>query len=68
MAAAVETNRFDAAEYLTSADDQAALLAGALESGDAQVVAHALGVIARTRGMTDVARAAKMTCESMDRA
>lgn len=52
----IELSRFDAAEHLTDPEDQAELLADAISSGDAGYVAHALGVVARARGMSEVAR------------
>ncbi|USI72727.1 addiction module antidote protein [Sphingomonas morindae] len=47
---------FDAAAYLTEAEDQDALLAEAFASGDAGFIAHALGAVARARGMAQLAR------------
>jgi len=41
------------------------LLSDALESGDAGYIANALGVIARARGMSDVARGAGVTREAL---
>ena len=64
----VKTEPFDAARYLTSPDAQADLLNDALASGDAAYVAHALGVIARARGMTEVAREAGVTREALYKA
>ena len=58
---ALETFPFDAAEHLTDPEDQAELLNEALASGDAAAVAAALGIIARARGMTEVAREAGVT-------
>ncbi len=60
-----KTELFDAAHYLTSSKAQGELLNDALASGDAAYVAHALGVIARARGMTDVAREAGITREAL---
>jgi probable addiction module antidote protein len=56
---------FDAAKYLDDAQSQAELLAEALETGDSKIVAHALGVIARARGMTEIAREAGVSRESL---
>lgn len=56
---------FDAARYIGSADAQAELLTDALASGDAGYVANALGVIARARGMAEVARGAGVTREAL---
>lgn len=64
----LETTPFDAAEYLTDAASQAELITDAFESGDAGYVAHALGVVARARGMTQVAKDAGVTREALYRA
>ena len=61
----IKTTSFDAARYLTTPEAQAELLSDALESGDAGYIANALGVIARARGMTDVARGAGVTREAL---
>ncbi len=50
------TLSFDAAEHITTPEDQADLLSDALQSGNAAYVANALGVIARARGMAKVAQ------------
>jgi probable addiction module antidote protein len=64
----LRTEPFDAARYLTSPQSQEELLNDALASGDASYVAKALGVIARARGMSDVAREAGITREALYRA
>lgn len=64
---AIETFPFDAAEHLTESEDQADLLNDALTSGDAATIAAALGIIARARGMTEVAREAGVTREALYR-
>ncbi len=64
----VKTEPFDAARYLTSAESQEELLNDAFASGDAGYVSHALGVIARARGMTEVARGAGVTREALNKA
>ena len=63
----IKTEPFDPAQYLTSPESQTDLLNDALATGDASYVAHALGVIARARGMTEIARAAGITREALDR-
>jgi probable addiction module antidote protein len=65
---AIETTPFDASEFLTSAESQAELLADAFESGDVTYIAHALGVIAKAKGMTNVAREAGVTREALYKA
>jgi probable addiction module antidote protein len=53
--AKTKTRPYDAAEYLETAEDMAAYLEAALEDGDPAVVMHALGAIARARGMSQIA-------------
>ena len=52
---AIELTRFDPAAHLAEEDAQAEFLNEALASGDAGYIAHALGVIARARGMSGLA-------------
>jgi probable addiction module antidote protein len=65
---ALKTKPFDAAEYLDDAESQAELLSDAFDSGDAGYIRHALGVVARARGMTTVAREAGVTREALYKA
>lgn len=64
----VETVPFDAADYLDTPEAQAEFLADAFESGDARYLTHALGIVARARGMTEVARGAGVTREALYKA
>lgn len=64
----VKTKPFDPAEYLDTREGIAAYMTDALESGDPAFVADALGVVARARGMTEVARDAGVSRESLYRA
>jgi len=66
--AAEKTKPFDPAEYLDTSEGIAAYMTEALESGDPAFVADALGVVARARGMTEVARQAGVSRESLYRA
>jgi probable addiction module antidote protein len=61
----LKTRPFDAAKYLTSTEAQIELLNDALASGHAGYIAKALGVIARARGMTEVAKEASVTREAL---
>jgi probable addiction module antidote protein len=63
----MKTIPFDAAEYLDDPESQAELLADAFESGNATYIAHALGVVARARGMTSIAKEAGVTREALYR-
>lgn len=48
--------RFDPSEHLDDAEVQAELLDEALATGNPRVIVHAIGTIARVRGMTSLAR------------
>jgi probable addiction module antidote protein len=63
-----KTKPFDPARYLTSVEAQQELLNDAFESQNAAYIADALGVIARARGMTEVARQAGVTREALYKA
>lgn len=65
---AIETTPFDAAEILDDPASQAELLADAFESGNATYIAQALGVVARARGMSEIAREAGVTREALYKA
>jgi probable addiction module antidote protein len=64
----VKTTRFDVAEYLDSPERQAEYISAALETGDATFVRDAVGIVARARGMSDIARAAGLNRESLYKA
>lgn len=59
---------FDATEYLDTRERQADYLALALESGDPDEVRDALSLVARARGMAQIASMAKLNRESLYRA
>src|SRR5947209_13996144 len=62
------TTRFDAAEYLDTEERQVAYITAALETGDADFVRDALGIVARARGMGEIAKAAGLNRESLYKA
>jgi probable addiction module antidote protein len=64
----LKTKPFDPAKYLDTPETIAACMTEALETGDPAFVADALGVIARSRGRTEVAREAGVSRESLYRA
>ena len=66
--AKTKTRHYDAAEYLETDEDMAAYLQAALDEGDPALVVHALGNIARTRGMSQIARATGLRRESLYKA
>lgn len=59
---------FDLAEQLKEEEDIAAYLTMVIEEGDTSELAHALGVAARARGMSDIAKASGITREALYRA
>ncbi len=63
-----ELPEFDAAEYLESEADVAAYLTVVLEENDPALLAAALGDIARSRGMTQVAKDSGITREALYKA
>ena len=65
---AVETFPYDSAEYLDTADAVAAYLEAAFETEDAGFIARAFGTVARARGMTQIAKDAGLSRESLYRA
>jgi len=64
------TTRYDVAEHLRTSEDMAAYLEACLEeaNGDAAFIAKALGDIARAKGMSQVARDAGLSRESLYKA
>lgn len=64
----LETLPFDAADALDTREEQASLLAEAFASGDAAVVTAALGLIARARGVAEVAKETGISREAIYKA
>lgn len=64
----VTTLPFDPAEYLDTEEAQLAYLDEAFGTGDAAFIARSIGVVARARGMTMVARQAGLARESLYKA
>jgi probable addiction module antidote protein len=64
------TTRYDVAEHLRTPEEMAAYLEACLEeaNGDATFIAKALGDIARAKGMSQVARDAGLSRESLYKA
>jgi probable addiction module antidote protein len=61
----ITTRSFDAAAYLTTEADVAAYLDIVLEENDPNLLAAALGDIARARGMSSLAKATGLSRESL---
>jgi len=64
------TTRYDVAEHLRTPEEMAAYLEACLQQagGDAAFIAKALGDIARAKGMSQVARDAGLSRESLYKA
>lgn len=63
-----KTTRFDAADYLDSEERQIAYITAALETGDADFIRDALGLVARARGMAEIAKNSGLNRESLYKA
>ena len=63
-----KTTRFAATDYLDTEERQVAYITAALETGDADFVRDALGLVARARGMGEIAKNAGLNRESLYRA
>lgn len=63
-----ELSEFDMAQQLKTEEDIAAYITLVIEEGDASELAHALGVAARARGMSEVARKSGLSREALYKA
>lgn len=63
-----QTQPWDPAEHLETKEDMAAYLEAALEDGDPALIVAALGDIARSKGMTHIARETGLGRESLYKA
>ena len=59
---------FDAAKYLDSDEAVAEYISEALLTGDIDTITHAIGVAAKARGMSEIARQAGLSRESLYKA
>lgn len=58
----------DTATLFKTDEDQIHLIRDALASGDAHYIAHALGIVARARGLTDLERETGMKRQTLHKA
>ena len=63
-----KTHPFDPAEHLGTPEAQAEYISAALETGDPAFIADSLGVAARARGMSQLARDTGLRRESLYKA
>ena len=64
----LKTTSFDVSEHLDSPEMIAAYLAEAFATGESAFIADALGLVARAKGMTDIAKRAGLSRESLYKA
>jgi probable addiction module antidote protein len=64
----IDTRPWDTAEQLDSAEEIAAYLEAAFEEGDPAFFTHALGIVARAKGMSKIADEAGVTREALYKA
>jgi probable addiction module antidote protein len=64
----VATTPWRTEDHLPTPEDIAAYLDAVFEDGDPELIFHALGAVARAKGMTEVARAAGLGRQSLYKA
>jgi probable addiction module antidote protein len=66
--AGLKTTKWDPSDYLETPEDIASYLEAVFEDGDPALIADALGVVARAKGMTAVARKTGLGRQSLYKA
>ena len=61
----LETTQWDPVEHIRSPEDERAYIEAAFEDGDPNLIAAAIGDVARARGMAQIARDAGISREAM---
>jgi probable addiction module antidote protein len=64
----LKTTVWDSAELLDSPERIAAYIEAAFEDGDPSLITHALGVVARARGMSQLAKDSGLSRDAMYKA
>jgi len=67
MASIKDLRRFDAAEYLDNEQALAVFLSEAMKTADPAYIAHAIGVVARSKGMADISARTGLSREQLYR-
>ena len=68
MSTSNKLTKWDSAEYLKTEEDVINYIEACLEENDPQLIPHALGVIARAKGMTQLAKDTGITREGLYKA
>lgn len=63
----LKTTKWDAAEYLHSHEAIAIFMGEAFKTNDPAYIAHALGVVARAKGMAEIAKKTGLSREQLYR-
>ncbi|MBM6594659.1 addiction module antidote protein [Microvirga pudoricolor] len=63
-----ELQVFDPTDFIGTPEGQAEYIAAALETGDVAEIRSAINAVARARGMTDIAKSAELSRESLYKA
>lgn len=63
-----KTSPWDTADHLESPEDIATYLEAVFEDGDPELINHALGAVARSKGMTEIARSTGLGRQSLYKA
>ena len=61
----IKTKKWDLADYLEDPEDIAVYLNMVLEDGDAGEIAYAIGAVARSKGMTRIAKETGLSREGL---
>jgi probable addiction module antidote protein len=64
----LRTTAYDSAQYLDSSEAVSAYMEEAMETEDPAFIAQALGTVARVRGMSEIAKQAGLSRESLYKA
>ena len=64
----MKTVALNSSDYLETPEDVCAYIDAVFEDGDPALIAHALGVVARSRGMTGIARQTGMGRQNLYKA
>ncbi len=64
----LKTTRWDSAEFLRTDEDIVAYFDAVLDEGDPALVTHALGVIARAKGMNRIAQDTGLSRDALNKA
>ena len=62
------TSEFNPTDYLETNEDIAIFLSEAFATGDYEHIAHCIGLAAKAKGMTNIAKETELTLEELQRA